>query len=136
MTRHELNTVRNWKGTIKFEQEKLEALRTVLNLATTNSTAETQKNQNENVAYAFETVARMINTGESRIAHLQHRLEFETPILARKIQAEFKDEAAQRLMMEHYINDKSLSEIAEMQGYSLAHARKLHIETIRGCIHK
>ena len=128
MTFEELNIVRKLKKQIADEEQKLQGFRDLAQSITPQATRVTLREGKKEISYTCldaqpkgtskdsrieMTVALIVDT-EKIIENLKIQLEKETPLLIKKIQAEFPDGTEQRILINRYVAGKSFREIVRI----------------------
>ena len=141
MTFEELNIVREIKKQIADESQRLEGLKDFALSITPQFSRETYRDE-KNKLQSFtclnvlpkgnstdsrvEKIAVLIADTEKNISDLKIQLEKETPLLIKKIQAEFPDGIEQRILINRYVVGKSFREISHIMKYSLRQIFYIH----------
>ncbi len=149
MTFEELNIVRKLKKQIADEEQKLQGFRDLAQSITPQATRVTLREGKKELSYTcldaqpkgtskdsrVEMIATLIVDTEKIIENLKIQLEKETPLLIKKIQAEFPDGTEQRILISRYIVGQSFREIARIFHYSLRHIFRVHDRAKKKCHH-
>ena len=136
MTFEELNIVRTLRKQIADEERKLEGFKDLAHSITPQFKRVTEDGESfpcldvspkgNNFDSRVETIATLITDTENILADLRRKIENEMPLLAKKIQEEFKDTNAQSLLLYRYVFGKHFRDIGFLMNYSESRVYFMH----------